>query len=114
MPSPAKLLVRPDWSPLQLTWSEAWEDVLSKFMMSIVERVDGGIASLKASGHVAMDVVMNDSVYAAFLVQGEADTLDLHPTTIRGLPIVRVRDGLRSAVRASAEDQAGRVSYVID
>lgn len=86
---------------------------MTKFTISVVERIDEGIASLTASGHAPMDVIMSDSVYATFMVQGEADTFEIHPTTIRGLPIVRVRDGHRSAVRAGAELQGGRVSYVI-
>lgn len=81
--------------------------------MSIVERIDAGIASLKASGHERMDVVMGDGVYATFMVQGEADTSEDQPTSIRGLPIVRVRDGLKSAVRAGADGQSSRVSYLI-
>lgn len=86
---------------------------MTKFTISIVERIDVGIASLKGSGHEPTDVVMSDAVFAAFMVQGEADTLDSQPTTIRGLPIVRVRDGLESAVRAGADSQLGRVSYMI-
>lgn len=86
---------------------------MTKFTISIVERIDDGIASLKGSGHEPTDVVMSDAVFAAFMVQGEADTLESQPTTIRGLPIVRVRDGLKSAVRAGAASQPGRVSYMI-
>lgn len=81
--------------------------------ISIVERIDDGIANLKASGHDPVDVVMGDNVYATFMVQGEADTFDPQPTTIRGLPIVRVRDGLRSAVRAGPDGKGGRISYLI-
>lgn len=47
------------------------------------------------------------------MVQGEADTSEDQPTSIRGLPIVRVRDGFKSAVRAGADGQSSRVSYLI-
>jgi hypothetical protein len=70
--------------------------------ISIMARVDAAIAEMRSRGEEPVDVVMNDDTFACYMVQGEADTWEHQPTTIRKLPIIRVRDGM-SAVRADGE-----------
>lgn len=86
---------------------------MSSSTLSVVARIDDAVRHLREAGHEPTDVVMNDTVYAAFMVQGEADTFAAQPTTIRGLPIIRSRDGTPSAVRAAIESQPGRASVII-
>lgn len=81
--------------------------------MSVVERIDAGTASLRAAGHQLIDVVLCRGVYCTFMVQDQVDTLEREPTTIRGLPIVRVRDSLKSIVGAGSEGRAAQASCVI-
>lgn len=72
---------------------------MNSLPLSLMQRIDDALAALKADGRSPMDVVMSGNFYATFIVQGEYDSFDPLPKSVRGLDIVRVHDGVRSVIR---------------